>query len=290
MSTDIQAVPFADIAADVADGSTITDAGKLAEIAEGLVKSLKQGLTSFRALSGIHRKCAIGRVQARSLILTAKGTPDWSAKSDTYRLTVAAQEETIWATATTDEKRKSDAAIRQQISRSILEPAITNYVLSTLDGIDPRTLRWTEGDADTSVLTGDIPAKLKQAIAAQYKSADLTVPEKFGGPAKGSGQDGRKDKDAASALSAMEDLAVHAIAKTGEDGGPSFASVASGIHATASALLVALSKSGEVQDRPVVVATVGQLAEIVGLIGKTLDGKVTPEEIEAAPLYVPSSK
>lgn len=273
--------PLHESIAAVEDGSTVTDEAALAELVKSVGSAVKSVLSATRGLTTQRKKLAEARVRARALIRTPNGHPDWAASTETYRVTVGAAEASVWESATTEEKRSNDAAIRQLVSRIFLEPILTDYCLSSVNLSDEqrKSLKWQEVGPGLAILVGDIPKPLKDAIKAEYKAADLTVPEKFGGPAKGSQAGPGKDKNAESPEAAMGNVAER-VQNAGQQGGPSFASVLLGILRVQSAAAVSMAAASEVQDREKVQDYADRSFEVARIMGLIAHGKHTPKDLE----------
>lgn len=277
MTTSPEATTETDVAV-ITDGSVVTDQAALTLVQDEYAVTLKRGLSQYRGMTTVLKACARLRMQARVLIVGSNGHPDWSAKSDAYRLSIEAAEGTVWADSTADEKRRVDGSIRQHIARTYLEPAIVDFALaafdwSKVDGKTAADLRWTEAKGDTpSILAGEIPALLQKAIAAEYKAAGLTVPVKFGGTKAGTGggtTPGEPENPAGNLATALEGLDKLAPLVAVSD-----------LHRAISAYVAKVTKGEAVKDRPEVEKVLVKIALQCQTGAKVLAGKSTEKDLE----------
>lgn len=269
----MNAVETPDVLAEIGDGSTVTDREALDSLVAQEVAELKKSVSGYRGYTTVAKKVARLRMNMRRLIVASSGHPDWAAGTDAYRLILSSAEAAIWAETTADEKRRVDGAIRQHVARTYLEPEIVDYVLSTVNGM-PKVgdLKWTEGDAP--VIAGDVPEVLKKAVAKEYKAANLTVPPKFGGPAKGGTGGGTPPGDPENPRAAFE-TAIGAL----ENLAPLLA--ATDILRALTALSDKVLKDSEVSDREAVAAISLRCGVVGHMTAKSLQGKANEKDREA---------
>lgn len=299
----------------VDDGSSFApgfDTGAFVQDAAGVARSFVKTLASTTAIT-----------QAWALIVgiicintrDADDFPAWNVGQWPQAAKMLLAEVTQAAGLADGESQAIAAAVRTYFARTARPMFVASYVLSSYEGAAYKSMTEQQPQAINNYaralkllpegIRAMLPEDLREEIFApagvnaafkkgmreQYSHASIlaSLPVIYGGEVKDGNAKVTKDKNPASAQTELESVAV-SIAHSGEEGGPSFASVASGIHATASAFLVALFAASEVQDRENVREIVEHISTVTALTLKTLDGKTSPEEMESAPLYVPAGK
>jgi len=148
----------------ISDDSRVEDQSAFNAAADSFLDNVRKGLAKFTSATNAFKLISQSGVLVRSLILMPNGFPDWSAKSDAYRLAVGDASQEITAKLTADERRRFWGAIRQHTARTYLEPAIVAWVQANVSGM---------ADKDES------HEPFKTAVRKQYTSAELAVPAKY---------------------------------------------------------------------------------------------------------------
>jgi hypothetical protein len=160
------------VAEVIADDSRIADEVLFADVRERIAKMAKDAVASMTRLTNHVKGLAELRVEARSLILLPSGHPDWSAKSDAYRLNVMSAEADAFGKLDADTKRRLDGAVRQHVTRTYLERGIVNWIRANV-----AEMAATAPDGSYAVAEDD--DRFKRAVRKEYDAAGLTVPPRY---------------------------------------------------------------------------------------------------------------
>ena len=277
--------PYADLIKESAtSGETIRDHKTVTEVLTSITSAVKGSLTAARTATTRNKALAIARLRLALEVTMANGLPDWSRNSGLYKALLARAEDGVWVGASGEEKRRVDGAVRQLISRKFLECFITKHALENLSPAltdeENKGLKWQAVEDDYAILVGEIPARVKSAIADEYLKSGITLPTKFGGKASGSGNGGASGPKADSSV--VADLAG-AVLHAGEQGHLSFLALQEALWKAQTALAEKIrgAKDGEVPDRPKVEAAMRNTGTVALVTAKYLHGSQTEQEKSA---------
>lgn len=277
-----------------------TQGGKVAKSFNGALDRTEGTSLAFAMLLGII--ALVARDDA--------GFPSWSVSdwTDSARGLFAAMLDR--ASLSEDQGKRLMQNVRAAWSRSsgsgnVRDAFVATYVLDNYEGAKVNAVaevstqaarNWTAairilGPELTAMLPdvlqdgpfnpANVNAAFKKGAKDQLRHYGLTVPERFGGEPKDGNAKGTKDKQAASVETDLVETATQAVSgHVGTEGGSSFESVATGLHAVASSLTAEIIAASEIGNRAKVREIIAGTVEVLGIAEKYLDAKGTAEDSE----------
>lgn len=257
----------------ITDDSRISDESAFNKARERFLNALKSARSKFVSATNAIKSAAEESVNLRSLILLPSGNPDWSAKSDAYRLNMESAVNEVLGSLAPSERRRFLGSMRQHVARTYLDPAIVAWVQANVQGM---------ADRDES------EEPFKTQVRRQYESAGLAVPPKWqraGAATSGGGPEAGSPASPAAAL----DNALGGLSQvTGDHASLALLRAISALHSNLTGKSARFGESGPEHVSQVLT----RIAVVAQVTAKRIAGKELTEQEEerlASALYDPKS-